>query len=149
MRRLDLRACAQRVVHPVLGHFDTLPTRNRSYGSGLRDAATQASVWRRRCISASLEGSRDPFNDVAWTVFFNHPDYVPTETLQHLRAPDVLYVLSPVRSVVVAVVFKSDHLTLPAHIEVCDELAIGYSNLRGRRGKSSNDQDKPQPGFLR
>ncbi len=104
---------------------------------GLRDAATQASVWRRGRVSASLEGSRDPFNDVAWTVFFDHSDYVPTETLEHLRSPDVLYVLFPVCSVVVAVVFKSDHLMLPAHIEVCDEMAIGYSNLCGRRGKSS------------
>src|SRR6202012_569893 len=123
--------------------------RNGSYGSGLCDAATQASIWRRYRITSLLEGSRDPFNDVTWTVFFDHPDYVPTKALEHLRSPDVLYVLLPVCSVLFAVVLESDHLTLPAHIQVRDELAMRYSNLGGRWGKSSNNQDKPQPGFPR
>ena len=76
----------------------------------------------------------------------DNPDDEPTHRLQHLLAPYVFDVLAPVDSMVITVVFDSDHAIFPAQIEVGEGNAVGaqHGYLRLWPGQTRIYEEQPK-----
>jgi hypothetical protein len=88
--------------------------------------------WRRFRGTSAGERIAHSSDDISRSVLAYDFDYAPTEPLEHLRSPNIYYVLSPVATVMVPVILHANLRPFPTHIEVGDELAIGHSDLGSR-----------------
>ena len=98
--------------------------------------ALRARIAAVMAISARAGGParRGTFNNDVRPVLVYHLDHMPANTTDHLGPANVFHILSPIVAMLVTVVFEGHFRSLPTHVEVGHEVAIGDSDLGNRPG---------------